>query len=79
MATLSTPLHRVAMDEYVPHPDDDDLVDQAGAAAILSCSQRTLWNLRTRQGLRYVKIGRSVRFFKGDLRRWLHDRAHAGH
>jgi hypothetical protein len=79
MATPSQSPDGVVMDQYVPAPDDDELVDAATASLILSCSPRTLWNLRTHQGLRYIKVARNVRFRKGDLRLWLHEHTHAGY
>jgi hypothetical protein len=42
---------------------------------MLSVSLRTMSNWRVqRRGPAWVKVGHAVRYRKGDLRRWLHDR-----
>jgi excisionase family DNA binding protein len=41
------------------------------AAQLLSLCPRTLWALRERGEIPYVRIGRLVRYFPDDLRSWI--------
>ena len=60
----------------------DALLDDAQAAAALSVKPGTLavWRTTGRYNLRYLKIGRLVRYRAGDLADWLAGRAriHSG-
>lgn len=48
------------------------------AAKFLAISEKTLWNLRKRGEIPYLKIGRSVRYPVDDLRRWISRRRKGG-
>jgi len=62
-------------DGYQPRPDDDVLVDVLVAARMLSISHKTLYNWKQMgRGPRCTKVGRSDRWSKGEIRRWLHER-----
>lgn len=48
------------------------------AAAALSVSERHLFTLTKRDGLRVVRLGRSVRYRVSDIENWLAERARTG-
>ena len=54
------------------------LVDERTAAQLLGVSPRTIWTLRQRGELPYVRVGpRLVRYRPADLERWAAERAAA--
>jgi len=54
----------------------DRLVDEIVAAEHLSINRRTLQNWRVRkQGPRFVKLGKAVRYWVSDLNRWANAQA----
>lgn len=57
------------------------LLDEIQTAAALSVKHQTLqvWRSTGRYDLKYVKIGRSVRYAVGDLLDFMQSRTHAGH
>jgi len=61
-------------DDFIQNPimalDDDELLKVGKAAEILGVEPGTLdvWRCTKRYPLKYVKIGRSVRYRRGDLR-----------
>ena len=70
------------MGTYVPQPDDDEVIDSREAAAMLSTTRKTLQNWcsarrrgerRGRIGPPFTQVGRSLKFRKGDVRRYLHE------
>lgn len=57
-----------------------DLMTMAELAAYLGVPQRTLYQWRTRGvGPVGMKIGRHVRYRRGDVEKWLDERAAAEH
>ena len=49
--------------------DDDDLLVQREYAEVRRCSERTLERERSSgTGCRYIKIGRAIRYRRGDVR-----------
>lgn len=54
------------------------LLTNRQAAAALQVSERTLYTLRTQQGLPYVMLGKCIRFRPADVDRWLAERATEG-
>ena len=56
--------------------DNNQLVDNETAAAILQVSPGTLmvWRSSGRYGIPYIKIGAKVRYKRGDLQAWLDSR-----
>ena len=57
-------------------PGAGELLKERVAAAFLDVQPRTLskWRVTGRHGLRWVKVGRNVRYRKEDLVEWLHSR-----
>ena len=49
------------------------LLRPAEAAEALAISPRKLWELTDRREIPSVRIGRSVRYDPGDLRRWINE------
>jgi excisionase family DNA binding protein len=47
------------------------LVDERGAAKLLSLSARTVFTLATRGQLRPIRVGRAKRYAVDDLRAWI--------
>ena len=47
-------------------------------AELLGLSERTVWTLQKREGLRSVKIGKSLRFDPADIRAWIDARKQSG-
>ena len=60
-----------------PQRPEPLLVDEREAARLLSCSTRTLYNLRKRGELPAIKIGEAVRYDVEDLREFI-ERAKRG-
>lgn len=56
--------------------DIEELLDTAAAAEFLGLSATTLqiWRSVGRYDLRFVKLGRAVRYRKSDLEAWLQSR-----
>ena len=63
------------MEQHVKH-EDDELLDEKEAAAILNVSVGTLqvWRSTKRYPLPYTKIGRSVRYKRSSLMRFIESR-----
>ena len=59
--------------------DNNQLVDDKTAAAILQVSPGTLsvWRSTGRYSIPYIKIGAKVRYKRGDLQAWLDSRYNA--
>jgi excisionase family DNA binding protein len=57
--------------------DDDDVInlDERQAARFLGIGARTLWQLRKNGSVPYVRFGKSVRYPKPLLVRWLMEQA----
>jgi|GEM_PF-2505218 len=47
------------------------LLTEKQAAAVLNISPRTLWGMRHRGEIRFVRFGRAVRYDPADLRSWI--------
>jgi excisionase family DNA binding protein len=47
------------------------LLTEKQAAAVLNISPRTLWGMRQRGEIRFVRFGRAVRYDPADLRSWI--------
>ena len=54
--------------------EDPLLVDCREASRLLSCSERTLFDLTKSGSLPVVRLGRSVRYSPEDLREWINAR-----
>jgi len=59
--------------------DNNQLVDNETAAAIIQVSPRTLmvWRSSGRYSIPYIKIGAKVRYKRSDLQAWLDSRYNA--
>ena len=51
----------------------NDLLDEKAAAKVLNTAPGTLsvWRSTGRYGLPFIKVGRNVRYRRGDLHNWL--------
>ena len=58
--------------------DDRLLVSQGEAARLLSVSERTLYSMRKRGELNWVRIGPRVLYATEDLRHWIEHRKEGG-
>lgn len=74
---MTTPWTGGGSPQHAPHrshtPVEKKLVTEREAATILSISPRSLWDLRTRGDIPFVRIGRSVRYDTRDLETWIQD------
>ena len=54
----------------------DRLLDEAEAAEILAIAPQTLsiWRSTGRYGLRFIRVGRRVRYRRSDLLEWIESR-----
>jgi transposase len=73
-------------DEYRARPDDDDLVPAGEAAEMMSVPIKSLYNWISAynttgvlHGPPFVRVGRRVKYRKGDIRRYLHDHTFGTH
>jgi excisionase family DNA binding protein len=59
-----------------PVTNPNELLTDEQAAALLGVKPQTLaaWRMSGRYGLPFLKIGRLVRYRRGDLERWLESR-----
>ena len=58
--------------------NDERLLSAEATAEILGCSASTLavWRSTKRYALRYIKVGRIVKYRAGDVRKFISSRAH---
>lgn len=57
---------------HLPSPESDPLLTERGAAALLAISVRTLQAWRSKgTGPAYVRVGRVIRYRRGDLLKWI--------
>jgi excisionase family DNA binding protein len=59
-------------------PQDERLINYRGASRVIDTPVATLqvWVSTGRYGIPFYKVGRKVRFKKGELLRWLATRKH---
>jgi predicted DNA-binding transcriptional regulator AlpA len=57
--------------------DETSLLHSRDAAKLLTISERTLWDISSPRGtVPTVRMGRSVRYLRGDLLAWLRQQSH---
>lgn len=52
-------------------PIESDLLDERQAAQFLAISERKLWSLRSSGAIPHCRLGRTVRYRKSSLTKWL--------
>ena len=56
--------------------DSEDLLNDLQAAQLLNTKPQTLavWRCKKRHGLPFIRVGRSIRYRRSDIERWLQAR-----